>query len=108
MHGSFVILIVLQAVPCIVIVCIVVDPGLGWQGRAWDFSIGTPIGNIVLVWVAILMFRRYNASPHIQVAAEIVLWQLRLHFGLSCELTLASLLAGPSHMWLQSTLSQLS
>src|SRR5258708_1024052 len=108
MHGSFVILIVLQAVPCIVIVCIVVDPGLGQQGRAWDFSIGTPIGNIVLVWVAILMFRRYNASPHIQVAAEIVLWRLWLHFGLSCELTLASLPAGPSHMWLQSTLSQLS
>src|SRR5260370_33264285 len=98
MHGSFVILIVLQAVPCIVIVCIVVDPGLGQQGRAWDFSIGTPIGNIVLVWVAILMFRRYNASPHIQVAAEIVLWRLSYSFDLSCELSHAALPPWPSHL----------
>ena len=72
MHGSFVVLIVLQAVPCIVIICIIVNPCLGQWGRAWGSSIGTPIGNIALVWVVISMFRRYNASPHIQVAAEIV------------------------------------
>ncbi len=72
MHGSFVILIVLQAVSCIIIICIIVDPCLGWWGRTWDPSIGTPIGNVALVWVVVSVFRRYNASPHIQVAVEIV------------------------------------
>ena len=39
---------------------------------------------------------------------ELVLQWLWLHFGLSCEPTLASLSAGPSHLRLQSTLSWLS
>ena len=38
----------------------------------------------------------------------VVLQRLWLHFGLSREPTPASLLAGPSHLRLQSTLSQLS
>ncbi len=38
---------------------------------------------------------------------ELVLQWLWLHFGLSCEPTLASLSAGPSHLRLQSTLSWL-
>ena len=40
--------------------------------------------------------------------SHLVLWWLRLHFGLSHELIPASLPARPSHMQLQSTLSQLS
>ena len=43
-----------------------------------------------------------------QAPPEVVLRWLWLYFGLSCELTLASLPAGLSHLWLQSTLSQLS
>ncbi len=46
----------------------------------------------------------HNCTNH----SRLVLRQLWLHFGLSREPTPASLPAGPSHLWLQSTLSRLS